>query len=123
MWVLFAFLQALKYRIDKKFFAVQFLRTMKRSNVRSLVNQVITPTTTGDVPVEETPTPVIPAPVVSVPDTDQAFHALRDWKQTKQWVDNTTLRGINPQRLGAVMQSRIEAAFRAGYAAGVGDSI
>jgi hypothetical protein len=68
-----------------------------------------------------TPTPdvVTSAPVVSgSPDS-----AFQSWKRTSQWEQNTTLRGINPQRLGSVIQARVEAAFRAGYAAGVGDSI
>jgi hypothetical protein len=86
---------------------------MNRKNVRSLVEGVI-----------ETPTPESPPEVLTVaPVTGSADDAFRNWTRTPQYGQNTTLHGINPQRLQSVMQSRVEAAFRAGYAAGLGDSI
>jgi hypothetical protein len=85
--------------------------TMKRSDVRKLVSAAVAPKVEDVKPTS--------APVVSgSPDS-----AFQSWKRTSQWEQNTTLRGINPQRLGSVIQARVEAAFRAGYAAGVGDSI
>jgi hypothetical protein len=111
--------------------------TMKRSDVRKLVSAAVAPKvedvkptvedakpTVEDVKptvevVTSAPDVVTSAPVVSgSPDS-----AFQSWKRTSQWEQNTTLRGINPQRLGSVIQARVEAAFRAGYAAGVGDSI
>jgi len=86
---------------------------MNRKNVRSLVEGVI-----------ETPKPKSPPEVLAVaPVTESADDAFRNWTRTPQYGQNTTLHGINPQRLQSVMQSRVEAAFRAGYAAGLGDSI
>jgi hypothetical protein len=117
---------------------------MKRSDVRKLVSAAVAPKgeyvkpTVEDVkptvevvtlppevvtsaPEVVTPTPdvVTSAPVVGgSPDS-----AFQSWKRTSQWEQNTTLRGINPQRLHSVIQARVEAAFRAGYSAGLGDSI
>jgi hypothetical protein len=103
---------------------------MKRSDVRKLVSAAVAPKVEDVKPTPEvvTPTPevVTPTPdvVTSAPvvggSPDSAFQS---WKRTSQWEQNTTLRGINPQRLHSVIQARVEAAFRAGYAAGVGDSI
>lgn len=97
---------------------------MNRSKVRSLVEGVIDKPAT---PQPEKPQPEKPQPEsvtsptpVSIGSSDDAF---RNWARTPQWEQNTTLRGINPQRIHAVMQSRVEAAFRAGYAAGLGDAI
>jgi hypothetical protein len=89
---------------------------MKRSDVRKLVSAAVAPKVED---VKPTPDVVTSAPVVGgSPDS-----AFQSWKRTSQWEQNTTLRGINPQRLHSVIQARVEAAFRAGYAAGVGDSI
>jgi hypothetical protein len=88
---------------------------MNRKNVRSLIEGVI------ETPKPEVITTVAPATVAPV--TESADDAFRNWTRTPQYEQNTTLRGINPQRIHAVMQSRVEAAFRAGYAAGLGDSI
>lgn len=92
---------------------------MNRSKVRSLVEGVI-----------ETPKPAVATPAVATPAiatpaiaTESSDDAFRNWARTPQYEQNTTLRGINPQRIHAVMQSRVEAAFRAGYAAGLGDAI
>ena len=98
----------------------------KRSQVRSLVESVISPPTE---PVMELPTPEPVVVAMLQPDTItispaiSCDDALRSWTRTKQYADNTTLRGINPHRLEAVIRARVEASFRAGYAAGVGDSI
>jgi hypothetical protein len=94
---------------------------MNRKNVRSLVEGVI------ETPKPESPPespPKSPPEVLAVaPVTGSADDAFRNWTRTPQYGQNTTLHGINPQRLQSVMQSRVEAAFRAGYAAGLGDSI
>jgi hypothetical protein len=64
-------------------------------------------------------TPVVVPPVLPSPVSDP----FRAWLATKQGRTLSTLRGANMQRLDAVYLDRVEAAFRAGYAAGVGDSI
>jgi hypothetical protein len=96
---------------------------MKRSDVRKLVGAVTAPVTEV---IDATPAvvqvEVIPEPAVT-PTPGSPDAALSSWKRTPQWEQNTTLRGINPQRLGSVIQARVEAAFRAGYSAGLGDSI
>jgi|LakMenE01Jun11ns_1017448.scaffolds.fasta_scaffold9950083_8 hypothetical protein len=91
---------------------------MNRKKVRSLIEDVIEKPESGVTPAPEVVTPTPEPVVLGSPDA-----AFASWTRTRQWEQNTTLRGINPQRLHAVMQSRVEAAFRAGYAAGVGDTI
>lgn len=86
---------------------------MNRKKVRNLVEEVIAPE------VAALPAPEPSVTIVAVSSDD----ALQAWKRTKQWVDNTTVRGINFHRLESVIAARVEAAFRAGYAAGVGDAI
>jgi hypothetical protein len=101
-------------------------RIAKRSQVRNLVESVIAPT--PELSVIPSPEPVVIAATLQ-PDTVtitpaiSCDDALQSWRRTKQYADNVTLRGINPQRLQSVIQSRVEAAFRAGYSAGVGDAI
>jgi len=100
--------------------------SMNRKKVRDLVESVIAPT--PELCVIPSPEPVV---VVTTPQPDtvaiapaiSSDSALQYWRRTKQYADNVTLRGINPQRLQSVIQSRVEAAFRAGYSAGVGDTI
>ena len=90
---------------------------MNRKKVRDLVEGVIVkPEVVTLQPEVVTPTP---EPVV-LGSPDAAFAS---WTRTRQWEQNVTLRGINPQRLEAVIRARVEAAFRAGYSAGVGDTI
>ena len=109
---------------------------MNRSKVRSLVEGVIEKPQ-PEKPQPEKPQPEKPQPEKPQPEKPQpesvtaptpvsigsADDAFRNWTRTSQWEQNITLRGINPQRLQSVMQSRVEAAFRAGYAAGLGDAI
>jgi len=90
---------------------------MNRKNVRSLVEGVI------ETPKPKSPPKSPPEVLAVAPVTESADDAFRNWTRTPQYGQNTTLHGINPQRLQSVMQSRVEAAFRAGYAAGLGDSI
>jgi transposase-like protein len=115
-----------KSRIDKKCFRRYrwLTMSMNRKKVRDLVEGVIVkpevvtlqPEVVTLQPEVVTPTP---EPVV-LGSPDAAFAS---WTRTRQWEQNVTLRGINPQRLQSVIQSRVEAAFRAGYSAGVGDAI
>jgi hypothetical protein len=102
-----------KSRIDKKCFRRYrwLTMSMNRKKVRDLVEGVIVKPEVVTLP---TPEPV----VLGSPDA-----AFASWTRTRQWEQNVTLRGINPQRLQSVIQSRVEAAFRAGYSAGAGDTI
>jgi hypothetical protein len=92
---------------------------MNRKKVRDLVEGVIVKPEVVTLPTPEVVTLPTPEPVV-LGSPDAAFAS---WTRTRQWEQNVTLRGINPQRLQSVIQSRVEAAFRAGYSAGVGDTI
>jgi len=101
-------------------------RIAKRSQVRNLVESVIAKPDGLGQEALTTPesTPATPPSAESTPATPPGSDsALQSWKRTKQWFDNTTLQGINANRIAAVIEARVEAAFRAGYAAGVGDSI
>jgi hypothetical protein len=79
----------------------------------------VTPVVVDVTPVVVDVTPVVVPMVPLTPVTDP----FREWLATKQGRTLSTLRGANMQRLDAVYLDRVEAAFRAGYAAGVGDSI
>jgi hypothetical protein len=87
---------------------------MNRKKVRDLVEGVI---------VKPEVVTLQPEVVTLQPELPSSDSALQSWTRTKQYAENTTLRGVNMQRLESVIRARVEASFRAGYAAGVGDSI
>jgi hypothetical protein len=99
--------------------------SMNRKKVRDLVEGVIVK---PEVVTLQPEVVTLPPEVVTLPTPEPVVlgspdAAFASWTRTRQWEQNVTLRGINPQRLQSVIQSRVEAAFRAGYSAGVGDAI
>ena len=107
------------------------------------VNEPAVPEATGGFP-GSAPPPPVSSGIASVPkfenvDTDTVVEPervrvpvvlntpeddpFRAWLRTPQGLKLSHLGGVNMARLGPVYADRVEAAFRAGYGAGVDDGI
>jgi hypothetical protein len=96
---------------------------MKRSDVRKLVGAVTAPKVEEVEPepvVIPAPEPVvIPASAPAISDDD----ALNAWLRSPQGQKLRHLGGVNPDRLHHAYADRVTAIFKAGFAAGLGETI